>query len=333
MQVVLPTDDTIHRSFFSTLARFSALVVCAAAILLGCSVLVLNTAPSSFPVGTRIAIPEGSTLTSISRILAEAQVVRSAFLFRTLVISYNKENALHAGEYLFPEPLSTLGVVRVLISQEVQIPPQKVTIPEGSTLADFDKIISDALPRIESGDISKAAEGKEGALFPDTYFMEESSTAEEVVALLRETFTTRLAPLEESIAASGFTQEEVIILASLVEREANDEESMKIVSGILQNRLAMNMPLQVDATFDYVYDKESSELTLDDLQSNHPFNTYRNRGLPPSPIASPSMRAIEAVLFPIDTAYVYYLTDDEGIFHYAETFDEHKVHKARYLRN
>ncbi len=293
----------------------------------------LNTAPSSFPVGTRISIPQGATLTSISTILEQSSVVRSSFLFRAVIISRNKENALHAGEYLFPEALSALRVADALIDQEVRIAPQKITIPEGSTVADFDRIISDALPHIEPGDIAREVEGKEGALFPDTYFIEESSSAHEVVTLLEETFTTKLAPLAEAITASGFTAEEVIILASLVEREAKDEESMRIVSGILQNRLAMHMPLQVDATFDYLYDKESAELTLADLQTQNPFNTYRNRGLPPAPIASPGMQAIEAVLFPSKTAYIYYLTDAEGVFHYAETFDEHKKNKARYLRN
>jgi UPF0755 protein len=94
----------------------------------------------------------------------------------------------------------------------------------------------------------------------------------------------------------------------------------------------MGMPLQVDAAFDYVLGKDSAELTQEDLSIDSPYNTYRFAGLPPAPIANPGLESIEAVLSPIDTDYLYYLTDNEGNFHYAKTFDEHKQNKLRYLR-
>ena len=105
-----------------------------------------------------------------------------------------------------------------------------------------------------------------------------------------------------------------------------------MVSGILQNRLREDMPLQVDATFHYINGKASHELTVDDLEMDSPFNTYKYVGLPPAPIANPGLESIQAVLSPTETNYFYYLTALDGTFHYAKTFEEHKKNKEKYLR-
>jgi UPF0755 protein len=107
---------------------------------------------------------------------------------------------------------------------------------------------------------------------------------------------------------------------------------MRLVSGILQNRLTENLPLQVDATFEYILGKTSAELTLDDLKMESPYNTYTNLGLPPTPIANPGLVAINAVLNPTPSDYFYYLTGSDGNFYYAKDFETHKKNKARYLR-
>ncbi len=149
---------------------------------------------------------------------------------------------------------------------------------------------------------------------------------------MRAEYEAKMAPLRDSIATSSFSETEIIIIASLLEREANDDTSMRMVSGIIQNRLDIGMPLQIDATLDYLLDKASHELTLDDLEIDSPYNTYVYKGLPPTPIANPGLTAIRAALEPTASSYLYYLTDDEGVFHYAETHEEHTANKARYLR-
>jgi UPF0755 protein len=131
---------------------------------------------------------------------------------------------------------------------------------------------------------------------------------------------------------SGLSAEEVIILASIIEREANTFESMKMISGILQGRMAIGMPLQADASIEYVLDKPLKELTPEDLKVDSPYNTYTNKGLPPTPIGNPGTEAIKAVLEPTVSDYVYYITDNEGNFHYAKDFDEHRANVAKYLR-
>jgi UPF0755 protein len=134
------------------------------------------------------------------------------------------------------------------------------------------------------------------------------------------------------MATHPLGEDGVLILASLLEREANSEESMRMVSGILQNRLAEGMRLQVDASLEYVLERPLSTLDASDLDIDNPYNTYRYGGLPPSPIGNPGLQAILAVLDPIESNYFYYITDEDGNFHYARTFDEHKLNIAKYLR-
>ena len=125
----------------------------------------------------------------------------------------------------------------------------------------------------------------------------------------------------------------IVTMASLIEKEAGNNEEMPFISGILSNRLKKNMPLQVDASFIYLLGKKSSDLTKDDLKIDSPYNTYVNKGLPPGPINNPGMNAILASLNPAKTPYYFYLHDKDGIIHYAKTFEEHKINKRKYLNN
>jgi UPF0755 protein len=290
-----------------------------------------NAPPKDFPVGEHIHVPTGSSLNDISHILARHHIVRSGLLFRSIVTLYGREGSLQAGSYIFHEPADTGVVARSFVDQTSRVPPLRVTIPEGSTLADFDTLLADALPQIDRGDILRATE-KEGVLFPDTYHLSEDTSAEEVVALLSETFTQKLKPYIEKFQGGVLSLHNAVILASIVEKEGKDAESMKMVAGILRTRLQKNMPLQTDATLTYLLGKTSAQLTIDDLMLDSPYNTYRNRGLPPTPINSPGLVAIDAVLNPTPSDYLYYLTDGTGVFHYAKTFEEHKRNKILYLK-
>jgi UPF0755 protein len=131
---------------------------------------------------------------------------------------------------------------------------------------------------------------------------------------------------------SPLSRDEVIVLASILEREANNERSMKMVSGILQNRIAADMPLQADASIEYVLSKPLKELTPNDLKIDSPYNTYLNKGLPPTPIGNPGLQAIEAVLSPQESQYFFYISDNDGNFHYARTYAEHLKNIDTYLR-
>jgi UPF0755 protein len=208
----------------------------------------------------------------------------------------------------------------------------KVTLPEGLTTSEMAKVLSKVLPNFASEVFLADAKGSEGYLFPDTYFFFSTATSGEVLFALKEDFDKKTAPLKVEAVAQGKNWNDILVMASIVEEEAATPEDRRIVSGILWKRLASGMRLQVDATFAYTIGKGSLELTVDDLKSDSPYNTYMIKGLPPTPIANPGLDSIEAALHPTASLYVYYLSDKNGVMHYSKTFDEHKLAKAKYLR-
>lgn len=296
-------------------------------LLLYLFVAYINSPSAQFPTDTDVVIDEGLTLREITEVLEAEHVVRSSLYAYLVLIGNHKNEYVQAGAYRFTEPRTTHEIAYAITNALDMSPHIIVTLPEGFRARDIYEYVPESFKTTEI-DI----EQYEGFLFPDTYFISQGMDIHDLVALLLTTFEQRLAPYAERIAASRFTEREVIILASLIEREAKDLESKKVVSGILQKRLAIDMPLQVDATFDYILGKQSDELTQEDLELDSPFNTYRYVGLPPTPIANPGIESIEAVLEPQRTEYLYYLTAIDGTFHYASTFEEHVRNKELYLK-
>ncbi len=297
-----------------------------------CLLLILtlqNTPPSTFTPPREFIVEDGSSIRTIGNSLKEQGLINSSFLFRVLVRMSDEPIIVRAGSYTFNNALSTHELITALMSGSALTPSRAVTFPEGFSVYDMRTYIGDAILSI---DIESALQ-YEGYLFPDTYFISPNETFEILIDRMRKEYEEKMAPLRDRIAASGFTESEILILASIIEREANDETSMRMVSGILQNRLQNDFPLQVDAVFEYLLGKTSAELTLEDLALDSPYNTYTNSGLPPTPIANPGLMAINAVLDPLPSDYLFYLTGNDGVFYYAKDFEEHKRNKARYLRS
>jgi UPF0755 protein len=272
---------------------------------------------------------------SVQAIAQEAKrkgIVRSTLLLSTILTKSYDPTKIYAGTYRFEKAQSVFEVARKLASTEVDDTLRTLTIPEGTTRESIANIAYEAIPTFDTEAFLAITEDKEGYLFPDTYFVPEEFTAQELSDLLIETYQARIEPLQDAIASSTFSEYEVLILASILEREANSEESMRMVSGILQNRLEIGMALQTDASIEYALHKPLSELTPEDLDIDTPYNTYLYPGLVPTPIGNPGLTAIEAVLYPERSEYFYYITGDDGNFYYAETFEEHKANIARYLR-
>lgn len=290
----------------------------------------LTWAPFQFMQNTEVIIPEGSSLQDVAYILRANDIIRSPLLFQIAVHLGGGERGLQAGAYMFPDKLSVFEIARAVVTGHYQVPPTRITIFEGMRVEQIADILEHE-HGIDKQHFLEIAEPYEGYLFPETYFIPEAYTEEDILALMLDTFASQFDSVQDEVEASELSPQEVVILASIIEREARSEESMKLVAGILHKRLDMGLPLQVDATFNYILGKTSAELTLDDLAVDSPFNTYKNTGLPPSPISNPGMQSIEAVLHPIESDYLYYLTDINGTFHYAKTFEEHKRNKALYL--
>lgn len=282
--------------------------------------------------GVNLVVSRGMSVQSIAQEAKQRGIVRSSLLLSTILTKSYDPTKIYAGTYRFEKAQSVFEVARKLASTEVDDTLRTLTIPEGTTRESIASIAQAAIPSFDAEAFLAITENKEGYLFPDTYFVPEEFTAQELADLLMETYHARVEPLNDVMASSTFSEYEVLILASILEREANSEESMRMVSGILQNRLEIGMALQTDASIEYALHKPLSELTSEDLDMDTPYNTYLYPGLVPTPIGNPGLTAIEAVLHPEHTEYFYYITGDDGNFYYAKTFDEHKANIARYLR-
>ena len=191
----------------------------------------------------------------------------------------------------------------------------------------------------------------EGFLFPDTYLFPREVTASQVVRKLRNTFDTKIKSLQEDIEKSAYTENELVTLASIIERETKKGDERPIVAGILFNRLEVGMVLQADATVQYAVansklkikqslvlqaqnsklDKWWEPLTKDDLVINSPYNTYKFSGLPLTPIANPGLSSIQAAVNPVESDYWYYIHDTNGNIHYARSLEEHNQNIKDFL--
>jgi UPF0755 protein len=313
------------------------LLVCAgllvvAIVIAAYFVVNFNAAPTDFPVGRPVVIEEGSSISRIVKNLATDNVVQSELLLYVILLTQYTPNDIKASTYVFDQPYTTFQIAKKLASGDFTSNLVRLTHREGERVSELATVVHEALPNISVEAFMTAALPYEGKLFPETYFIPPHFTADDVVATLNEKYETFMIPRRGTIAASGLTEEEVVILASILEREANDPESMGMVSGILQNRLAIDMPLQADASIEYVLDKPLGSLTPDDLKMDTPYNTYLNRGLPPTPIGNPGGVAIDAVLEPTPSDYLFYITGNDGVFYYAVSYEDHRRNIARYLR-
>jgi UPF0755 protein len=285
------------------------------------------SAPVDFPVNKIITVDKGATLKEISENFQNEKIIRYPVLFNSLVRYSGHGKDIKAGKYIFEERLSLIGLIGRLIRGESGIPSIKITIPEGSTISDIDRIFQNRGFK----DFAVRNKELEGYLFPDTYLFLIEDTPDAVVAKMTENLKNKTADLEEAIKNSGRNFDQILTMASLLEKEAAKTEDRKIISGILWKRLDKKMALQVDATLDYALGKNTFELTTEDLRKDGPYNTYTRRGLPPTPICNPGLDAINAAIFPEKTAYWYYLSDKEGNLHYSKTYEEHKLNKTKYL--
>lgn len=268
----------------------------------------------------------------ITRQFKDAGYVRSDLLLYMTIVMFHDPTTLKASLYRFNTPIDTFELAFRLTEGDYGIDLKRFVHYEGERVTQIADRAEEILEDFDKDRFIELAQPKEGRLFPDTYLIPETYTPEELITLMEDAYERRVAPLRPAIERSQFTEEEVITFASILEREANSRETKRTVSGILHNRLDIDMPLQVDAVFEYILDKSGTELTREDLTVEDPYNTYLNTGLPPGPIGNPGLVAIEAVLEPEPNDYLYYLTGNDGNFYYGYTFDEHRRNIDRYLR-
>lgn len=320
----------------------------AKALLISILILVLSTAvlsfyllPSAdFPAGKIITVKKGASLSATATLFEEEHLIRSQAVFQLCIALTGGDRKVASGDYYFKEPIGSCSLASRLTSGKSGIPQFRAVITEGMTNRDIADLLtpkdtSDPLvPNLAKFDprfFMDHAHSNEGFLFPDTYFFASNATAQTVETTLRNNFDKKIEPFSRAIEESGHSLRDVVVMASIIEKEARTPEDMALVSGILWKRIKLGMPLQVDATFFYLLGKQSSELTESDLATKSAYNTYKNKGLPAGPIGNPGLTAIKSAIDPKESPYLYYLSGGDGVMHYAKTFDEHKVNKVKYL--
>ena len=285
--------------------------------------------PEQFSPPVALEIEEGDSLAGIADKMKEEGLIRSPLLFRGFVILLDGENSIPAGHYYFHEQVPVYLMARRISEGDYGLEPIRLTVFEGWTLFDIADHFETLFVRFDRERFFSIAE--EGYLAPDTYFFSPLSSTEHLVERMRANFDSRIKALKADIDLER-SIEDIVIMASILEREANTFESKRKISDILWKRIDDGMPLQVDASFVYVNNKNTYQLTLDDLQLDNPYNTYRYVGLPPTPIANPGLNALMAAADPIKNPYWYFLSDLSGNMYYGKNFDEHQYNRANYLR-
>lgn len=287
--------------------------------------------PDEFPAGALVTVPEGASLKATALALAEQHLIRSPLAFEASMYVLGRARSAKAGDYVFNQPVSVWAVARRVGTGAFGLEPIRVRIPEGATTREMASLLSVALARFNADRFLLAARPQEGFLFPDTYFFLPNAREDAVLQTMRQNFDDKLAPLAPDIEASGHSLAEIITMASIIEREARNPADRRMISGVLWNRIQKGMALQVDVTFLYTIGKNTFQLTTADLKTDHPYNTYVNKGLPPGPIGSPSMDSIQAAIHPTPSKYLFYLADHSGVTHYSETYKQHLEYKRLYL--
>jgi UPF0755 protein len=300
-------------------------------IVVACYTLVLS-APRNFPSGEIIAISRGSSLSDIAAVLERGNIVRFPSILKAIVRVTDDGSNIKSGAYLFSAPQNVITVASRLVMGDFGIPPVRMTFHEGVTVRDIASDIADVYTMIQPDDFVSEAKRFEGYLFPDTYLFQSDATAKSIIESMRTNFDNQIRLLSEDIKTSGHSIRDIVTLASLVEKEARTEESKKLVAGILWNRLKLGMPLQVDAVFGYIFNRDTYSPSFEDLKVDSPYNTYLHIGIPPGPINNPGMESIQAVLYPTKTDYLYYLTGFDNLMHYATTYAEHQSNQRKYLK-
>lgn len=289
-------------------------------------------------------VVRGRSASEIGQALFEKGLIRSPLAFKFYVQLTGKSDEIQAGEFRLSPTLSLEEIVEKLSGPPLEL---WVTIPEGLRKEEIVERFINGLEK-EGPDITEfrkefleQSKSLEGYLFPDTYLFPRDVRALTVVSTLKSTFDKRMNEVGNNYPG-GYDLNDIVTLASLIEREAITDEERSVVAGILYNRLTNDWPLQVDAAVQYALANEScsgkvectwwpKNLTKEDLEIDSPYNTYKYPGIPPAPIANPGFESLKAAANPTPSDYYFYIHAD-GQIYYAKTLSEHNANVSRYLR-
>lgn len=287
-----------------------------------------------------VKVKSGMTTGDIANMLVERGLIRDKSAFLSEAKKEGLDKSLQAGEYALAKNMNVRQMIEVM-AKGVTVYSQ-ITIPEGFTveqiaslleekgLARKDRIVSlaknyspfDKVP--SRPDVRNRAEG---FLFPETYRISRGASEEEILQIMAQEFLRQYTPeLQEKARALGLSPYDVIVLASLIEREVQLAKERPMVARVFLNRIKIGMPLQSCATIQYILGYPKEELTIADTQLPSPYNTYLHQGLPPGPVANPGLSSIQAALNPAEGDWLYFVVDGKtGGHRFSRTLAEHEA--------
>ncbi|MCL5438363.1 MAG: endolytic transglycosylase MltG [Patescibacteria group bacterium] len=277
-------------------------------------------------------VNKGEGVREISNNLKDKKLIRDPVVFFILIKKLGIEKNIQAGDFRLSPSMSAEEVAENLTHGSLDV---WVTIPEGKRAEEIAEILQSNLVTYKPT-WKKILIDNEGYLFPDTYLIPKDADINLIISMFKNNFETKY----ESITPQNkikLSKNKIITIASLIEREAKYPEDRPLIASVIMNRLELGMPLQIDATIQYILGYQLDEkswwkksLTIEDLKLDSPYNTYINVGLPPGPISNPGLDSIKAVINPASTDYFYYLSDKSGHNHYAKTISEHNANIQKY---
>lgn len=280
------------------------------------------------------SVQNGESIKTISTKLAQNNLIRSPTAFFILIKLNGIERNLQAGEFRLSQSMDAKTVSEQLTHGRQDA---WITIIEGWRV---EEIATKLTQKFEIPETEFLKFAQEGYMFPDTYSIPQNATAASIANIFRANFDQKITlKMREDLKSQKISLSEVIILASIVEREGKSDEDRPVIAGILFNRLKIGMPLQADATLQYSLGYQSKDrswwkkdLSQEDKKIDSPYNTYIYTGLPKAPIANPGLSAINAVIYPKKNTYLYYIHDKNGVAHYAQTIEQHNENIRKYLQ-
>lgn len=293
-------------------------------------------------------VTQGMSASQIAQDLQKKQFIRNAWAFRLLATRENADSKLYAGDYFLSSEMSPLEMIE-RITAGPEYAATRVTIPEGYTTAQIvDYLVEKGLGTKEEltrviasepfdyaflQDMPQDQTRLDGLLFPDTYFVDKNTSPKMIIDMMLKRFSQEVTQETEArTKALKLSLREWITLASIVEKEAGIDADRPIIAGVFINRLKINMPLQSDATVQYILGTNKYIHSLEDIKVESPYNTYIHTGLPPGPIASPGHASLAAVLNYSQSDYLYFISKKDGTSVFAKTLAEQTANQNKYMK-
>lgn len=296
------------------------------------------------------AIPEGSSTVQIAAVLEQSSLIEKPGVFRVLSRLYGYDGTYKAGTYGFSKSMSMKQMMRMI--SEGDTISHNFTVIEGQTVEKIAKNLDDAgiisydefMHEAQYGDFStydflagneRSMYRLEGFLYPDTYSFEEGVDARTVITAMLDRFKEMVtADIAEQAKAAGYSLRDIVIIASIIEREAGIPDDMPLVSSVIYNRLDKSMALQMDSVISYILQEDKVNLTYADIAVESDYNPYKNTGLPPGPICSPGINAIKAAISPAKTDYLYFVVSEklDGSAAFSSDYNQFLKDKEAYYK-